>query len=126
MSVLVKVIHAAVAEGKDPRLEVKRRLLNYRNTVHPSTGASPASLMMGREIRTKLPAMMRKPQAKIHVNARAKDKETRQKRKERVDKEKRGGAQKTFASCSTRISWGTLQSSLGIKWGAPSDRDTSQ
>ena len=89
MSVLVKVIHAAVAEGKDPRLEVKKRLLNYRNTVHPSTGASPASLMMGREVRTKLPAMMEKPMTKVHVDARSKDEETRQKRKAKADKDKR-------------------------------------
>ena len=89
MSVLVKVIHAAVAEGKDPRLEVRKRLLNYRNTVHPSTGASPASLMMGRDIRTKLPAVFEKPMDKMHVDARAKDEETRQKRKARADKDKR-------------------------------------
>ena len=55
MSVLVKVIHASLAEGKDPKVEVQKRLINYRNMVHPSTGVSPASLMMGRTIRTKLP-----------------------------------------------------------------------
>lgn len=89
LSVLVKVIHAAVAEGKDPRLEVKKRLLNYRNTLHPSMGASPVSLMMGREIRTKLPVMMKKPMTKAHVNARSRDEETRQKHKARANKDKR-------------------------------------
>ena len=34
MATLVKVTHAAMAEGKDPRIEVQRRLLNYRNTIH--------------------------------------------------------------------------------------------
>ena len=32
MGVLVKVVHAAVANNQDPRVEVRRRLLNYRNT----------------------------------------------------------------------------------------------
>ena len=35
MRVLVKVVHAAVASGQDPKVEVRRRLLNYRNTPHP-------------------------------------------------------------------------------------------
>ena len=48
MATLVKVTHAAMAEGKDPRIEVQRRLLNYRNTIHPSHGKTPASLMMNR------------------------------------------------------------------------------
>ena len=57
MGVLSKVIKFSIAEGKDPRLEVQRRLLNYRNTPHPSTGHSPAKLMLGRKIWTKLPAV---------------------------------------------------------------------
>ena len=51
MGVLVKVVHAAVASGQDPRVEVRRRLLNYRNTPHPSTGKTPADLMMRRQIK---------------------------------------------------------------------------
>ena len=89
MSVLVKVIHAAVAEGRDPKVEVQKRLLNYRNTVHPSTGASSASLMMGRTLRTKLPVVIGKPMTPAHVEARAKDSATRQKRKERADEDRR-------------------------------------
>ena len=61
MSVLVRVIHASVAEGKDLKVEVQKRLINYRNTVHPSPVVSPASLMMGRTIRTKLPVYIEKP-----------------------------------------------------------------
>ena len=29
MGVLVKTIHAVIAENKDPKLEIKRRLMNY-------------------------------------------------------------------------------------------------
>ena len=49
MGVLVKVVHAAVASNQDPRVEVRRRLMNYRNTPHPSTGKTPAELMMRRQ-----------------------------------------------------------------------------
>ena len=55
MGVLVKTIHAAKAEGKDPRLEIKRRLMNYRNTPHPATGVAPAELMFRRTVRSKIP-----------------------------------------------------------------------
>jgi len=65
MGVLVKIVHTAVAEGQDPRLEVRRRLLNYRNTPHPSTGKAPAELMMRRQIRTMVPGLMRPAQEKI-------------------------------------------------------------
>ena len=54
MSVLVKVVHCSIAEGKDPWLEMQRRLLNYRNMPHLSSGQSPASLMLERMIRMKI------------------------------------------------------------------------
>jgi transposase InsO family protein len=58
MSVLVKTVHAAVALDKDPKVEVARRVMNYRNTPHPSTGKTPAELMMGRQLRTKVPSLV--------------------------------------------------------------------
>ena len=89
MGVLVKIIHAAMAEGKDPRIEVQRRLLNYRNTPHPSTSVSPASLMFNRKIRTKIPAVIKPSQAEHHVKAREKDAQTRLVRKQNRDKRRR-------------------------------------
>ena len=86
MATLVKVTHAAIAEGKDPRIEVQRRLLNYRNTVHPSTGKTPASLMMNRKIRTKLPAIIKPSTDKAHREARETDAKTREERKRKLDK----------------------------------------
>ena len=86
MATLVKVTHAAMAEGKDPRIEVQRRLLNYRNTIHPSTGKTPASLMMNRKIRTKIPALIKPIKNKVHMEARKKDAATRQERKTKLDK----------------------------------------
>ena len=89
MATLVKVTHAALAEGKDPRIEVQRRLLNYRNTPHPSTGKTPASLMMNRKIKTKLHAIIKPIKNKVHVEARDKDAKTREERKIKLDKRRR-------------------------------------
>ena len=49
MGVLVKTIKLAEAENKDPKIEIKRRLMNYRNTPHTSTGVAPAELMFRRK-----------------------------------------------------------------------------
>ena len=89
MGVLVKVVHTAIAQGRDPKEEVMRRLLNYRNTRHPSTGCTPAELLMNRRPRTKIPSLRRMAEGEVHQRAQAKDKETRAARKEMVDKKKR-------------------------------------
>ncbi|CAK1595227.1 unnamed protein product [Parnassius mnemosyne] len=49
-----KVIKKAVRENKDINLFLNTFLLHYRNTEHCNTGESPASLMLGRRLRTKL------------------------------------------------------------------------
>ena len=43
MGVLVKTIHTAQVDGVNPKQAVKRQLLNYRNTPHPSTGVAQQS-----------------------------------------------------------------------------------
>ena len=48
-------IRTAQVEGKDWRKDMFTFLLNYRATPHATTGASPALLHLGREIRTKVP-----------------------------------------------------------------------
>ena len=64
MQVLVKVVHTAIAMGQDPKVEVRRMLLNYRNTPHALTGKTPAELMIGRQIKTRIPTVMKRANRK--------------------------------------------------------------
>jgi len=38
------------------RWDLQRRVINYRNTPHPSTGKAPNQLIMGRLLNTKIPS----------------------------------------------------------------------
>ena len=49
------MVHASVIDGKDPRSELHNYLLQYRATPHGTTGVSPAEMLFGRKIHTKLP-----------------------------------------------------------------------
>jgi len=55
-----KVWHTALIEKNNPRAELNKHLQMYRATPHPSTGYTPAHLLFGRKIRTRLPNPMRK------------------------------------------------------------------
>ena len=89
MSCIVKLVHASLAEKKNPKVEIYRFLLNYRNTPHASTGFTPSRLLMGRVIKTKLPALIRKPNTKEHRKAQENNKESKRKAKEYADKRRR-------------------------------------
>ena len=47
----------AQAEGKDWKDEVRKYLVAYRSTPYTTTGVSPAELLFGRKMRTKLPEL---------------------------------------------------------------------
>ena len=57
MRTLGKAIRTARTEQKNWEKELQKFLRNYRSTPHSSTGKSPAELLMGRQIKTKLPEM---------------------------------------------------------------------
>ena len=52
---LLKAMRAAQAERKPWQQELRKYLLAYRSTSHTTTGVSPAELLYGRKIRTKMP-----------------------------------------------------------------------
>ena len=54
---LLKVLKIAQVEGKRWKDELNKFLLAYRTTPHCTTGMTPASLMFGRELKTKLPEL---------------------------------------------------------------------
>ena len=54
---LLKSLKVTEAEGKKWKDELDKFLLAHRTTHHSSTGATPAFLMFGRELKTKLPEL---------------------------------------------------------------------
>ncbi|XP_022795609.1 uncharacterized protein K02A2.6-like [Stylophora pistillata] len=54
---LLKSMRIAQAEGKNWRKELFHYLATYRTTPHTVTGVSPAELLFGRKIRTKMPEL---------------------------------------------------------------------
>ena len=64
-------------------------MLAYRNTPHSTTGKTPASLMMDRTIRTKLPVIIRDPSSKKHKEAQSKMEEGKNKQKKYADQHRR-------------------------------------
>ena len=83
---LEKIIQISNVEGKNWRSELFVFLLNYRNTPHSSTGVSPASLMMNRHIRTKIPQLDLSRPSKVLQSACANDNLRKAKAKEYMDK----------------------------------------
>ena len=73
---LNKVIQATHIEGKSWQQEVFNFVRNYRASPHATTGIPPAKLLMGRNIRTKLPE-----HTDIEVNKDLRDRDEMKKRK---------------------------------------------
>ncbi|CAG9106017.1 unnamed protein product [Plutella xylostella] len=62
-----RVIKKAIIQGLDIETTLNRFLLMYRNTEHCTTGESPAQILQGRSLRTRLDKL--KPEREDHVRA---------------------------------------------------------
>ena len=69
---LLKTLAIAEVEGKNWEDELPKCLMAYRSTPQSSTGATPAFLMFGREIKSKLPEL--RPEQSV-VNEDIKDRD---------------------------------------------------
>ena len=79
----MRITLTAQAEGKDWKLTIPVMLLNYRSTPHRMTSKTPSSLLMNREIKTKLPSLVR--HSNDATDVRKKDKEEKEKGKKYMD-----------------------------------------
>ena len=89
MASIAKLVHASLAENKDPKLEIHRFLMNYRNTPHPSTGHTPSRLLMGRIIKTKIPTLIPDASGDVHEEVKRRIRHSKRRAKQYADKRRR-------------------------------------
>ena len=78
-NVLVKLVHTAVIEGKDPTKEVQEYLRTYKAAPHKTTGKSHYKRIFSRKMPTRL------PQLKVEL-----DQVVREKHEKEKERNKRG------------------------------------
>ena len=83
---LCKMVHTSVIDGKDPKLEIFNYLLQYRATPHTTTGLSPAEMLFGRKIHTKLPRISVPKESEVDKDVRKKHDQKKLKQKDQHDK----------------------------------------
>lgn len=83
---IMKGIRAAINDGRDWHRALPNILLAYRSTPHPATNETPAKLLMGRELRTKIPTMKSQPKSPAFREARKRDATYKEAMKRRVDR----------------------------------------
>ena len=86
-SSLLKRLQIAHAEKKNWKKELNVYLAGYRSLPHPTTGVSPAELLFGRKIRTKLPGL-----SDVHVEEGVRDRDSEQKSKSKMYADAERGA----------------------------------
>ena len=92
--VLVKLVHTGVAERKDPKKVLNLYLRAYRATPHKTTEVSPAELLFGRRIQTRLPQMSKIMDRPLDREVRETHEKKRRKQKEYVDVKRRAKEKK--------------------------------
>ncbi|XP_014678136.1 PREDICTED: uncharacterized protein K02A2.6-like [Priapulus caudatus] len=103
---LLKSMKIAQAQNRDWKLELNKFLTAYRSTPHTTTGVSPAELLFGRKIRTKLPDVIRlgvseEDATSRDSDVRERDANRKQKGKEYADSHR--GTQKTDIEPEERV-----------------------
>ena len=76
---ILKRLRIAQAEGRNWKSEIDNFLVIYRSTPHSTTGVSPAQLLLGRRIRTKLPHLQ-----EFSIEDEVRDRDNERKEKEKV------------------------------------------
>ena len=86
---LCKLIHTCAAEGKDPRCELNKFLLQYRAAPHLTTNKSPAEMLYNRVIKTKLPLYHDVEESKEQKEVRAHHDKKKLQQKDNFDRRRR-------------------------------------
>ena len=89
VKILVKLVHTAIVEKRDPRKMVSSYLMAYRATPHKVTGRSPAELLFNRKIRTKLPGLKVKQEGEIDREVRERHQSEKEKQKAYADERRK-------------------------------------
>ena len=90
--VLVKLVHTATIERRDPKKVVQAYLRAYRAAPQRTTGVSPYEAMFGRKMVTKLPGFGQPADSDLDQKLREKATKEKQKQKHYVDKRRKGKA----------------------------------
>ncbi|KAG0724865.1 hypothetical protein GWK47_039731 [Chionoecetes opilio] len=86
---MLKAIRALNTEAKDWRRHLDKFLLHYRSTPHTMAGETPAKLLMGRDLKVKLPQLQHSEENQNWEAARQKDQMEKYKLKLRTDTKNR-------------------------------------
>ncbi|XP_033725232.1 uncharacterized protein K02A2.6-like [Pecten maximus] len=90
---IMKRVRIAQAEGRSWKDDLNSYLLMYRSTPHSTTGISPAELLYGRKLRTKLPDLHH--YSTDDINTEVRDRDTEKKEKGRAYADAKRGARES-------------------------------
>ena len=97
---LLKAMRVGRSEGRDWQKELQKFLLGFRSTPHTTTGVSPAKLLIGREICSKLPDVEELRSVSSDSEVLDRDRGMKQKGKDYADN-LRGACESNLRSSST-------------------------